>query len=172
MNSDLLDSLLSAWDRHHATVRGLLSAVPPHGFAARVLPDSPTVSAMFAHMHYERMCSLKENTPEYAGPIPAVQWDSALSVAELQARLEDSATRLRQGVRSRIEAGRPLDKDFEHPLHLLQFLVFHESYHHGQIKLALKAIGSPLEEEVIGPLTWDVWRARHGQIRDIEADRQ
>jgi hypothetical protein len=54
---------------------------------------------------------------------------------------------------------------------MLQFLVFHESYHHGQIKLALKAAGMALDDEVAGPVSWDVWRARDGKGRDIEAGR-
>jgi hypothetical protein len=39
-------------------------------------------------------------------------------------------------------------------------LIFHEGYHHGQIKLALKAAGRPLSDQDAGPLTWDVWRRR------------
>jgi uncharacterized damage-inducible protein DinB len=46
------------------------------------------------------------------------------------------------------------------PIHLVEFLVFHEGYHHGQIKLALKAAGRPVSDDVAGPLTWDVWRRR------------
>jgi uncharacterized damage-inducible protein DinB len=158
--SNLLDPILVAWDRHQATVLGLLSVIPPGGLAARAMDTSPTVGAMFAHMHYERMCSVKENAPEFAGAIPAVQWDPQADGATLRSMLEESGQRVRQAVQARIEADRPLDQDFPHPLQLLQFLVFHESYHHGQIKLALKAFGAPLDEEVIGPLTWDVWRAR------------
>jgi len=35
--------------------------------------------------------------------------------------------------------------------------VWHEGYHHGQIKLALKIAGQPFDDEEIGPVTWDVW---------------
>jgi hypothetical protein len=43
---------------------------------------------------------------------------------------------------------------------MLQLLLWHEGYHHGQIKLALKATGRPIGNDDAGPLTWDVWRAR------------
>jgi uncharacterized damage-inducible protein DinB len=36
-------------------------------------------------------------------------------------------------------------------------MIWHEGYHHGQIKLALKLAGHPFEDEAIGPLTWDIW---------------
>ena len=160
MSSPLLDAILTAWDRHQATMLGLLSVIPAGGLAARAMDSSPTVGAMFAHMHYERMVSVKENAPEWAGTIPAVQWNPAAGQEQLRSMLEESGQRVRQAVQARIEADRSLDQDFPHPLQLLQFLIFHESYHHGQIKLALKATGNPLDDEVIGPLTWDVWRAR------------
>jgi uncharacterized damage-inducible protein DinB len=169
--SSLLDAILEAWDRHQATVLGLLSVIPPDGLTARVMPGSPTVAAMFAHLHYERMCSLKENTPECAGAIPDTQWNADADGTSLRLMLADSGQRLRRAVQARIEADRPLDQDFPHPLTLLQFLVFHESYHHGQIKLALKAAGMALDDEVVGPVSWDVWRARDGWQRDIDTGR-
>jgi uncharacterized damage-inducible protein DinB len=40
---------------------------------------------------------------------------------------------------------------------MLQHMVWHEGYHHGQIKLALKLAGCPMTNEVAGPGTWRVW---------------
>ncbi len=68
--------------------------------------------------------------------------------------------RARNAVRARIESGRALDRDVAHPLLLVQLLIFHEGYHHGQVKLALKGAGIPIPDDVAGPATWDVWRAR------------
>ena len=36
-------------------------------------------------------------------------------------------------------------------------MVWHEGYHHGQIKLALKLAGIPISDEAAGPVTWGVW---------------
>jgi len=36
-------------------------------------------------------------------------------------------------------------------------MIWHEGYHHGQIKLALKIAGRRLENKKIGPLTWRIW---------------
>ena len=35
-------------------------------------------------------------------------------------------------------------------------MIWHEGYHHGQIKLALKAAGLSLDDEIVGPLTWGI----------------
>ena len=40
---------------------------------------------------------------------------------------------------------------------LLDAFVWHEGYHHGQIKLVLKAAGRAFDDEEIGAVTWDVW---------------
>ena len=36
-------------------------------------------------------------------------------------------------------------------------MIWHEGYHHGQIKLTLKLAGQPLDDEDVGLVTWDVW---------------
>lgn len=39
-------------------------------------------------------------------------------------------------------------------------LLWHEGYHHGQMKLALKLAGLAIPNDVAGPLTWRVWMRR------------
>jgi hypothetical protein len=46
---------------------------------------------------------------------------------------------------------------YDHPLLFLQHMIWHEGYHHGQIKLALKVAGLPVDDKQIGPRTWGVW---------------
>jgi uncharacterized damage-inducible protein DinB len=156
----LLDTALDAWDRGNRALVNLLQAIPPNALAARALPGSPTVAALFAHLHHERMISVLENVPEWAGRVPETEWNGDLDAPTLSGFLMESASRVRDAVKSRIEANRNLDRDFAHPIQLVQFLIFHEGYHHGQIKLALKAVGCPVEDAMAGPLMWDVWRAR------------
>jgi uncharacterized damage-inducible protein DinB len=74
--------------------------------------------------------------------------------------LNDSATAVRDAVKGRVLEGRGMDLNYDHPILLLQLLLWHEGYHHGQIKLALKLSGHPIGDEEAGPLTWDVWRGR------------
>jgi hypothetical protein len=58
-----------------------------------------------------------------------------------------------------------MDLDFDHPVLLIQLLIFHEGYHHGQIKLALKAAGRPVTDDEARPGAWDVWMigSSHGK---------
>ncbi len=156
----LLDAVLDSWERSNVALIHLLRAVPLGRLGARAMSGSPTIAEMFTHLHHERMVSVFENAPEHAGLVPAQEWNDERDAERIVAMLLESARHVRDAVRGRVEADRALDRDFAHPIQLLQFLIFHDAYHHGQIKLALKAAGCPMPDEDAGPLIWDVWRAR------------
>ena len=155
-----LAAILDSWDRSNVALINLLRAIPNGGLDARAMAGSPTVAEMFTHMHHERMVSVLENVPECAGPVPAQEWQHEPDAERIAQMLLESGRRVREAVQRRVDAERDLDRDFAHPTQLLQFLIFHEGYHHGQIKLALKAAGCQIADEVVGTRIWDVWRAR------------
>jgi uncharacterized damage-inducible protein DinB len=156
----LLEALLDSWDRSNTILLNLLRALPKGGLEARAMEGSPSVSEMFSHIHHERMVSVFENAPEFAGTVPEEEWVDERDPDRIAQMLDDSANRVRDAVKSRVEAGRGMDLDFDHPILLLQLLIFHEGYHHGQIKLALKVAGRPVTDDEAGPITWDVWRLK------------
>jgi uncharacterized damage-inducible protein DinB len=79
--------------------------------------------------------------------------------------LHESARAVREAVKSRLEARREMDVRYDHPVLMLQHMVWHEGYHHGQIKLALKLAGRELSDDEAGPLTWDIWMRKREQRR-------
>ena len=156
-DQSLLDALLDSWDRNNAVLVNLLRALPPDGLGVRAAPGSPTVGRLLTHVHFVRLVFLTEDAPEFARPLPEHEWVDERDPDRIAAMLDDSARAVRDAVRGRVEAGRAMDLHYDHPILLLQHMVWHEGYHHGQIKLALKAAGRPLDDEVAGPVTWDVW---------------
>jgi uncharacterized damage-inducible protein DinB len=60
-------------------------------------------------------------------------------------------------VQGRLASGREMNVHYDHPILFLQHMIWHEGYHHGQIKLALKLAGRTMSNEEAGPLTWRVW---------------
>ncbi len=156
----LLEALLESWTRNHTITLNLLRTLPEGGLDARATPDGPTVAQQFMHLHHERLISVSEEAPEFARPLPDEEWAVEPDRLRIAARLEESAAAVRDAVRGRIAAGRTLDLNYGHPLLMLQLLLWHDGYHHGQIKLALKASGLAIHNDVAGPLTWDVWRRR------------
>ncbi|MFB9990920.1 hypothetical protein ACFFLM_02845 [Deinococcus oregonensis] len=59
---------------------------------------------------------------------------------------------VRNAVKGWIETGRNAVGDSA------QHLLWHEAYHVGQMKLALKIAGRLRSDQETSPATWDVWR--------------
>lgn len=156
-DGQLLQALLDSWDRNNTIVLNLLRALPEGGLDARAMEGSPSVAQLFTHIAYVRLVFLFEDAPEFARELPKEEWAVEHDPARVAQMLYDSAEAVREAVRARVEAGREMDLHYDHPILMLQHLIWHEGYHHGQIKLALKLAGQPVSDEQIGPVTWGVW---------------
>ena len=153
----LLEALLDSWDRNNTILLNLLRALPEGGLEARAMEGSPSVAELFTHIHYVRLVFVLEDAPEFASRLPEEEWAAERDPGRIAQMLNDSAKAVRDAVKSRVEAGRDMDLHYDHPILLLQHMLWHEGYHHGQIKLALKLAGRPLTDEEAGPVTWGVW---------------
>jgi len=156
-DQSLLEALLDSWDRNNTILVNLLRALPEGGLEARVMADSPSVARLFTHMHYVRLVFLSEDAPEFARDMPEGEWREERDRDRLAQLLTESATAIRDAVKGRMERGQEMNLHYDHPILFLQHMIWHEGYHHGQIKLALKATGRPMDDEEVGPVTWDVW---------------
>jgi len=156
----LLDALLDSWDRNNTILVNLLRALPEGGLDASSMPGSPTVAEMFTHMHFVRLVFVSEDAPEFAQTLPEKEWMAEDDVDRIAQMLNESAKVVRDAVKAKVEAGSEMEMHYDHPILFLQHMVWHEGYHHGQIKLALKAAGKVIDDEQVGPLTWDVWMSK------------
>lgn len=153
----LLDALLDSWDRNNTILTNLVRAIPDDALDLRPVEGSPSIGELFTHIHYVRLVFVEEDAPEFARAVPDGEWRSERDRSHLVSMLNESADAVREAVRSRLDAGRAMDMHYDHPILMLQHLIWHEGYHHGQIKLTLKLAGAPLDNKVAGPLTWRVW---------------
>jgi uncharacterized damage-inducible protein DinB len=159
-NQPLLDALLDSWDRNNTILVNLLRAVPEGGLEARAIAESPSVAQMFTHIHFVRLVLLSEDAPEFASTLPEQEWASEWDRDRIAHMLNDSALAVRDAVHSRVLTSRDMNIHYDHPILLLQHMLWHEGYHHGQIKLALKIAGRPLTDDEAGPITWGVWMTK------------
>ena len=156
-DQSLLEALLDSWDRNNAILLNLLRALPEGGLEARVIGGSHSVAQLFTHIHYVRLAFVSEDAPEFARDLPEEEWVDERDPDRIAQLLKDSAQAVGDAVKSRVESGQDMDLHYDHPILLLQHMLWHEGYHHGQIKLALKATGRPLTDKEAGPVTWGVW---------------
>jgi uncharacterized damage-inducible protein DinB len=153
----LLEALLDSWDRNNAIMLNLLSALPEGGLEVRAMEGSPTIAELFTHIHFVRLVFVLEDAPESARNLPEEEWVVERDAGRIAQMLNESAKTVRDAVKSRVEAGRDMNLHYDHPILLLQHMLWHEGYHHGQMKLALKVAGRPLSDKEAGPITWGVW---------------
>jgi uncharacterized damage-inducible protein DinB len=158
----LLEVLLDSWDRNNTILLNLLRALPEGGLEARAMEGSPAVAELFAHIHYVRLVFVFEDAPEFAGKLPEDEWVVERDAGRIAQMLNESARAVRDAVKGRVETGRDMDLHYDHPILLLQHMLWHEGYHHGQMKLALKAAGRPMADKEAGPVTWGVWMRKRG----------
>lgn len=156
-DNSLLEALLDSWDRNNRILVGLLRVIPAGGFEARATEGSPTVAQLFTHMHFVRLVFVEEDVPEFAVPLPMAEWVDECDPARIEAMLNESARVVRDAARARLESGKSMETHYDHPILFLQHMIWHEGYHHGQIKSALKRAGIPIPDNVAGPVTWSVW---------------
>jgi uncharacterized damage-inducible protein DinB len=153
----LLEALLDSWDRNNTILINLLRALPQGGLEVRAMEGSPSIAELFTHIHYVRLVFVFEDAPEFAREVPKQEWVAERDPGRIAQMLNDSAKAVREAVKGRVDAGRGMNLHYDHPILLLQHMLWHEGYHHGQIKLALKLAGRPLSNKEAGPVTWRVW---------------
>jgi uncharacterized damage-inducible protein DinB len=154
----MIDALLDSWARNNTILINLRRAVPDDALDIRPVAGSPTIGELFTHMHYCRLIFVVEDAPEFAkGDMPTGEWATERDRDRMIQMLNDSAKAVRDAVEGRLKAGRAMDTHYDHPILMLQHLIWHEGYHHGQIKLTLKLAGRPWPDSEAGLGTWDVW---------------
>jgi uncharacterized damage-inducible protein DinB len=156
----LLEALLDSWDRNNTILVNLLRALPEGGLEARAMEGSPSIAEMFTHIHFVRLVFVLEDAPEFARNLPGEEWAAERDPDRIAQMLNDSAKVVQDAVKNGVEAGRDMKLHYDHPILMLQHMIWHEGYHHGQMKLALKVAGLPMTDEEAGPVTWDVWMVR------------
>ena len=153
----MLEALLDSWNRNNIITTNLLRAIPEDAMDLKATPTGPSIAQLFMHMHYVRLVLVSEDAPEFVMRTPDGEWTVEPNRERLAAMLHDSARTVRDAVTSRGASDEPMAVHYDHPILMVQHLIWHEGYHHGQIKLALKLAGRALADETIGRVTWDVW---------------
>ena len=145
---------------------GLLHAIPENGLKARASSSSPSVAAMFSHICYLRLALVCESDPEFGAQHPEMvpsdddEWLEEHDLGRMTEKLSHSAKVLRDAVKRWVETGQSVkagSPGYEHPILLLQHMIWHEGYHVGQMKLALKLTGIPMSDKDAGSVTWSIW---------------
>lgn len=160
------DAVLEAWRRNSAVFANLVRALPEGGLDARDAGGQWTVAHHLAEIHGTHVYWLGRVAPEFAEGLEYLHTDDEGGesftperdrerILSVHAQAADAVER---AVRTRLEAGQPLEGVYAHPENFLQHMMWHDAYHIGQIMLALKHSGLRLDDDLANDLIWKVLR--------------
>lgn len=149
------DPLVETWQINARIDRYLLDSLPASALGAKAPSGGRSVGEVFAHLHNVRLMWLKASAPELLAGLSKIEKGDA---AALASALDASARAIDTLVERALRAGGRL-KGFKPHVHaFVGYLVSHESHHRGQILVALKLAGTPVDKKVAYGL-WE-WGSR------------
>lgn len=156
---NLIEQCVDAWRINNRVNLYLLDAIPPEALTSVLLSGrTRTVARMFVHVHHVRLQRLEVSAPEFLGGlIKFAKNDAALDKQRLQDALERSGEAIAQLLEIGLEKGK-IKNCKPHPIGFLGYLISHESYHRGEICVALTESGHKLDDAVLYE-QWD-WSKR------------
>ncbi|MCE7995372.1 MAG: hypothetical protein HEP71_25570 [Roseivirga sp.] len=149
---DLIEDLLTTWDKHVAMNALLLNGIDSAYLVDKSASGGRNVGEQFAHIHNVRMMWLSQLAADKAKAIDAeVDAQESLKKEHLLKELVASDKLVRTVLKKSLENGKKLG-DMS-PTRFLGYLISHESHTRGQIILAMKQSDHALPPQV----TYGIW---------------
>ncbi len=143
---NIVSQLIDTWQIHNRIHLYLLDAIDEAHYKDVASSKGRSVGDQFAHMHNVRLMWLKVAAPDILATQTKIEKDVPLTRALLKTELENSASAIAQLLEKGLQDGKI--KGFKpHPVAFLGYLIAHESHHRGQILLALKQSGHPVDQK-------------------------
>lgn len=153
----MTDPLVETWQINARINLYLLQAVAAPALSAVASSGGRTVGEAFGHIHNVRLMWLKASVPELLAGLEKIE-KGAVAGAALAKALDASAVAITTLLTRSLASGGKVKGFKPHVQAFVGYLVSHESHHRGQIALALKQSGHPVDKKILFGM-WE-WGSR------------
>ena len=151
------EQLLETWAIHSRVVLYVLDAVAPEALGDVGAGKGRSVGEQFAHIHNVRLLWLKSAAPALLAGLEKIERPAATDKALLHGSLAASGEAIGALLREALATGGRVKGFKPHAAAFLGYLIAHESYHQGDLGVALAQSGHPLDRKTAyGMWEWGV----------------
>lgn len=143
----LEQELVETWRIHSRIGLYLLEGIAAEAFAVGKPEKGRSFGQMFAHIHSVRLTWLKASAADLWQPLPRIKRGDPLERERLRQALTASGAAVAALFERGAAAGKIKGFGGSVPA-FLGYLIAHESYHFGEIGVALREAGFPLSQEI------------------------
>jgi uncharacterized damage-inducible protein DinB len=141
------EQIVETWQIHARITLYLLDAVAPEALGGVATSKGRSVAAQFAHIHNVRLMWLAAAAPDLVGGLVKIEKEPPPDKLTLHTSLMASGAGIEQLLHRALDSGGRIKGFKPHAVAFLGYLIAHESYHHGEIGVALTQSGHPLDRK-------------------------
>ena len=151
------NQIIETWHINNRINLYLLDALTPEALTSK-LPSARTrtVARMFVHIHHIRLGRIEASMADLmAGQVKFDKQDDALDNARLRRALVQSGDAMAEFIQRGLDKGKIPGFKLP-PIGFLGYLISHESYHRGEICVALTESGHKVDDKILyGQWEWE-----------------